>query len=249
MDGVRRGPRPSWGAPGSDDAGLLECRRRAPARGRRLRAGRDGRGRPPGGSVGRGPGRARRGRPDGRRRPGRAARRTDPTSCCWSVAPTAATPRSCGTTPASSRRAASRFPWCWPGNVDAARRRGCGPGCGRRTGHGHGQRAARDRPAGPGARAAGDPRGLHQARHRRQGPVPAGRLPGHGPRGDSRRGAGRGRAAGRRLRRDRRRGRRPRGRRRRGDDRRLLGGDPAGRGRGAAQGGRRGDVAQPHRRG
>ena len=77
---------------------LLVGRRRAAAGRGRLRAAGHRRGRPPGRAVGRRPGRARGGRAAGRRRAARRCARPGPTWCCWSAAPTAATPRCCCTT-------------------------------------------------------------------------------------------------------------------------------------------------------
>ena len=145
------------------------------------------------------------------------------------------------------RRAVRAVPVVLAGNADAQRRgarRAHGAGQ-RRSGDADrdGQRAADDRRAGPVARAPGDPRGVHPARHRRQAPVRVAAVRGDGARGDAGRGARRRRAA-------RRVGRRRGGRRRgRCDDRRVLGADPRPGGGGAAPRGGRAAVAQPYGRG
>ena len=110
-----RDPGNPCGRTGRRGAGLLQ-RRWWPAPGRgRLRAGGDRRGRPPGRTVRRRPGRAR-GRRRARRRPGsqRAARAAGRTSSCWSAARTAATRTCCATTPAGSGIGRLGARWCWP---------------------------------------------------------------------------------------------------------------------------------------
>ena len=101
-----------------DGVRLLVGRRRAAARGRRVRAAGDGRGRPPGRPLA--PARGwSTSRPAGSTAPAsRALTAAGPTWCCWSAAPTAATRRCCGTTRPALAAARLRVPVVVAGNVE-----------------------------------------------------------------------------------------------------------------------------------
>ena len=127
MDGVDAVPRRAAArAGGRRRLACSSAGRRPAARRRRLRAGGHRRGRATG--SGSRPAPRSSTSPPGRSRPADAAtscERRARTSCCWSAAPTAATPRSLLHNAAALAQAArSRVPVVVAGNVDAARRGG-----------------------------------------------------------------------------------------------------------------------------
>ena len=215
----RRGPR------------VLERRRRPAAGGRRLRAGRLGRGRD-GGSRSRRVATSCTSRAGccGRRRPARAARRQTRRGSAGRR------DRRRQRGGAAGQRAHARHQWADRSGRRGRQRRGARRGHPpaerrRRRGPRGRQRAAGHRCARPPAGSRGAARDVPQARDRREAPVVVRRLRGAGPGGDPRCGAGWRRAARRRRRLGRWRRRCARGRHRGRDHRRLLGGDAGPRGR------------------
>ena len=129
-----------------------------------------------GGALGRCEGRARRGRPARRRGPGGAAGAPARTWCCSSAEPMAATRRCCAHNARGSRPAVAAGRVRGRGQHRRARPgRGRGSRAGRRTVVGCANVLPRIGGAGPGAGPRRDPRGVHAPRHRRQGPLAAGR--------------------------------------------------------------------------
>ena len=201
MDGSTPAAPSSVPAPDVPSLACSSAGRRPAARGRRVRARRHCRGRASGSACPPVPGSCTS--PAGR----------STTVRCAELAAARAGRRAAGRRHRRRQRrgaAAQRAPAGRLAAAGARRRRGQRrrPRRGRRrcSAHGgktvlrRGQRAAGDRPARPAAGARGDPRGVHPARDRRQGPLPPGRLPGDGAGRDARRRAGRGRAARRRCR-------------------------------------------------